>query len=90
MKYLVQWSVPQATFKEATQRFVKTGAPPPDGVKQLGRWHTMNGTGCAIMEAKDQKAIYQLVAEWGDMIDIQAAPVLEDAEAGEVLGKLYG
>jgi len=90
MKYLLQWSIPQAGFKDATKRFLKTGAPVPEGVVQLGRWHTMNGTGCAILEASDPKGVWSLCAEWSDVIDIEAHPVLEDSDAAEVLGKLYG
>jgi hypothetical protein len=89
MKYLVQWTVPQATFRVATERFLKTGAKPPDGVTQLGRWFGMNGQGCAVLEASDPKGIFALVSEWQEFIDIEATPVLEDDEAGEVLSKLY-
>jgi Protein of unknown function (DUF3303) len=89
MKYLVQWSVPQQSMRAATARFLETGGKPPDGVTQLGRWFGMNGKGCAVMEAADPKGVFSLVSEWQEFIEIEATPVLEDDEAGEVLSKLY-
>jgi hypothetical protein len=90
MKYLVTWSLEQPTMRAATERFLQTGAKPPDGVTQLGRWFGMNGTGCAVMEAADPKGIFTLVSEWREYLQIEATPVLEDDEAGEILSKIYG
>ncbi|HET6735025.1 DUF3303 domain-containing protein [Mycobacterium sp.] len=90
MKYLVSWSVPQQANRAAAQRFLETGGKPPDSVTQLGRWHGMNGKGCAVLETDDAKGVYALVAEWREYLDIEATPALEDDEAGEILGKLYG
>jgi hypothetical protein len=90
MKYLVQWSVSQPGVRAATERFLKTGAKPPDGVTQLGRWFGMNGKGCSVVEASDPKGVFALVSEWQEFIQIEATPVLEDDEAGEIFAKLYG
>ena len=56
----------------------------------IGRWHGMNGTGFAIVESDDAKALYAWQAEWMDMIDIRVTPCLEDEDAGAVLGALKG
>lgn len=90
MKYLVQWSLPQATFRDSVGRFLKTGGQPPAGVTLLGRWHGMNGKGVAIVEADDSKALFAYMAEWLEVIPIEATPLVEDAEAGEVLARIYG
>lgn len=50
----------------------------------------MNGKGCAIVETDDSKALFAYMAEWLEFIPIEATPLVEDAEAGEVLGRLYG
>jgi hypothetical protein len=89
MKYLVQWSLPQATFRQAAQRFVKTGGMPPSGVTLIGRWHGMNGKGFAVVETSDSKALFAYMAEWLEYIPIEATALVEDAEAGEVLASLY-
>ena len=89
MKYLMQWSLPQATFRQSVQRFLKTGGVPPSGVELIGRWHGMNGKGCAVVEAADPKALFAYVTEWQELIPIEATPLVEDAEAAEALAPLY-
>jgi hypothetical protein len=88
MKYLVTWSVAQPAARAARDRFLQTGAKPPDGVTQLGRWFGMNGKGCSVVESSDPKGVFALLAEWQEFIDIEATPVLEDDEAGEIFSKV--
>jgi len=85
MKYIVSWSLPYSTFNAAAARFLQAGGLPPAPVKLIGRWHGMNNRGFAVVEASEPKALYSWVAEWSDMIAIEATPCLEDAEVGEVL-----
>lgn len=90
MKYIVSWTFPTAFVRESTERFLKTGGAPPAGVKVIGRWHGMNGTGFAIAETTDAKALYHWYSEWSDVLAIQVTPCLEDADAGAVLAALKG
>lgn len=85
MKYIVSWSLPQATYNAATARFLQTGAMPPAGVTLLGRWHGMSGAGFGIVETSDAKALYAYMAEWMEFLPIAVTPCLEDADAGAVL-----
>jgi hypothetical protein len=89
MKFLVQWSLPQSTFRPAVTRFLQAGGLPPAGVTLVGRWHGMNGKGCAVVETTDAKALYAWVAEWMEFLPIETTPVLEDADAGAVLSTMY-
>ena len=88
MKYIVSWTLPQASYSAATARFLETGGAPPKGVDMLGRWHGMNGQGFAIAESNDAKALYLFQAQWADLIAIEITPCLEDADAGAVLASL--
>jgi len=88
MKYISSWSVPQASFNAAVARFLETGGAPPKGVTMLGRWHGMDGTGFAISESTDPKAMYLWQAQWADVLDLTVTPCLEDADAGEVMASL--
>ena len=88
MKYIVHWKTPQGTANAAIKRFLETGGAPPEGVKLLGRWHGMSGEGFAIGESSDPKAMFQLYAQWIDVIDMTITPCVEDAEAGPVLASL--
>lgn len=74
----------------AAQRFIKTGAKPPQGATQLGRWFGLNGKGCAVLEAPDPQPVFELISEWQEFMEIEATPVLEDDEAGAIMSKLYG
>jgi Protein of unknown function (DUF3303) len=89
MKFLVSWSLPPDTYRAAVARFLKAGGMPPANVKLIGRWHGMSGKGCAVVETTDAKALYTWVAEWGEFLPLETTPVVEDADAGEVLGSLF-
>ena len=88
MKFMVSWTVPQGTFNAAVARFLETGGAPPEGVKMLGRWHSLNGHGVAISESSDPKAMYRWVTQWADLLPLTVSPCLEDADAGEVMASL--
>jgi hypothetical protein len=89
MKFVVSWSIPQVTYRAAVARFLQSGGAPPAGVNMIGRWHGMNGTGFAVVETSDPKALYAWVAEWSEFLPVQTTPVLEDADAGAVLGAMF-
>lgn len=89
MKFLVSWTLPPATFRPAVARFLESGGMPPRSVKLIGRWHGMSGGGCAVVETDDERALYDWIAEWSEFLPLQTTPVLEDAEAGEVLAARY-
>lgn len=89
MKYMASWTHSHGEEYRATiAHFLKTGGQPPAGVKMIGRWHGANGTGFAVAESEDPKAILEWVAEWREFMDIKATPVLEDADMASVLQKL--
>ena len=71
------------------QRFLKQGGIPPAGVTLIGRWHGMNGKGCAVVESSDAQALFSYIAEWMEFIHIEATPLVEDGEAAEALALLY-
>ena len=89
MKFLVSWSLPHATFRPAVARFLEGGGMPPAGIKLIGRRHGMSGKGCAVVDTDDAKALYAWVAEWSEFLPLETTPVVEDGDAGAVLGSLY-
>jgi Protein of unknown function (DUF3303) len=91
MKYLVQWHLSEpSAVRSAAERFLKTGGKLPEGVKLVGRWFGTNGKGCLVVEASDPKQVFEAVTEYAEFMQIEATPAIEDQEAGEVLGKLFG
>lgn len=66
---------------EVHDRFAQTGAPPPNNVKMVGRWHSAEGNrGWLICETDDGKAIARWLQEWTDLISFEVTPVLTDEE----------
>ena len=89
MKFMVSYSIPPASMVAARARFLETGGNPPAGVKMLGRWHGA-GQGFALAQSDDPKAVYEWAAVWADLMNISVIPVVEDADAAEVLGRIHG
>ncbi len=87
MKFMTSWSGKPDTFRAAVSRFLETGGAPPKGVTMLGRWHGAN-IGYALAETDDLKGIYEWTARWSDLLEFSVVPVMDDAELGEVLGKI--
>jgi hypothetical protein len=88
MKFIVSWTIPKASVASSEARFLSTGAPPPVGVKMIGRWHGMSGGGVLIAETDDAKALYSWLAHWNDLLEFQTTPCVEDAQAGEVMAAI--
>ncbi|MFV8054211.1 DUF3303 domain-containing protein [Mycobacterium sp. 48b] len=89
MKFIVHWTQSQANYRDAVEKFKKTGGQVPEGAKMLHRWWGMNGQGFAIVETDDAKAMFESVAEWGEFLTFDITPCVEDTEAGEVLARLF-
>ena len=88
---MVTWSLKPGAIKEAVGRFLATGAAPPQGVTMLGRWHSVDlSCGFTLYESDDAAAMYEGSATWADLIDLKTHVVVEDAEAGVALAKVYG
>lgn len=87
MKFIVTWKTPQSSVVDSQARFLQTGGGPPDGVKMVGRWHGVT-RGVAIAETNDAKALFAWLSQWTDLLEMEATPCLEDAEAGEVMSAI--
>jgi hypothetical protein len=87
MQFFVSWKIKPEHRDAATARFVETGAPPPDGVKMLGRWHFTEGReGFLIAESADAVAIGKWTHAWTDLLSFRIVPIVDDEGFKEVLG----
>ncbi|MBN3762681.1 DUF3303 domain-containing protein [Burkholderia sp. Ac-20365] len=88
MKFIVQWNGLPTTQSSAVERFMKSGgALPPDGIKMLGRWHTIGElSGFAIVESDSSAPLAAWVLDWGDLFTFRVTPALTDEELGAALG----
>jgi hypothetical protein len=90
MKFLSTWSIRPGCLREAVDRFLAGQAQPLDGVKLLGRWHKSDiSGGFSLSETDNPSALYEFAAMWVDMLEIQTAVVIEDAEAAPIMAKLF-
>lgn len=91
MKFMVTWSVRSGAIKEAVNRFLAGGGAPAPGVKLLGRWHkTDSSGGFALYETDNAAALAASSIEWSDVLETHDHLVIEDAEAGPMLAKVFG
>lgn len=78
-------------WKDATERFLKNGAEPPTGIKTIGRWHYADGSaGVHVFECDNAQLIRDFSQQWGDLLELETRPVVEDAEAGAAMAKHSG
>lgn len=90
MKFMIAWRIAPAGYKVAVEKFLSTGAPLPEGIESLGRWHMPGSTrGWHIVQG-DPVAVAHHVAEWGEHLEADIYPVLDDEAAGKAAAKVYG
>lgn len=90
MKFLSTWSVRPGCLHEAINRFLAGQAQPGAGIKLLGRWHKADCSGgFSLSETDNPSALYEFAATWADMLEIHTALVIEDAEAGPIMAKVF-
>ena len=90
MKFLSTWSVRPGCLQEAVGRFLAGQAQPIAGVTLLGRWHKVDlSGGYSLSETDNPSALYEFAAMWVDMLEIHTGVVVEDAEAGPIMAKVF-
>ena len=71
MLFMVTWKLAPAHQRAAARRFLDGGAPPPDGMRILGRWHVPgSAAGFALCETDDVGLVAVHLAEWGDLLEL--------------------
>ena len=90
MKYMLSWRLAPGQHKRAAEAFLANGAPMPEGLTSLGRWHAPGSARGWLIAEGDVNAVAEHVATWADMLEIEVTPVLGDEEAGAAHAKAYG
>jgi hypothetical protein len=88
MKFILtfDWTPDAEERAEGIARFQRTGGLPPEGVKLLGRWTRADlSGGFALLETDDAKRLLEFAYMWGDLMDLQIFPVLDDQELSTAL-----
>ena len=83
MKFMVTFELDAETRMAAIEEFLSSGAPAPEGVKMLGRWHSVNmNIGYTLCETDDLAKLGRWTHEWANMLHFDIQPVMDDEEAG--------
>lgn len=84
MKYMICWSISPENYNAAFDAFLEGGAPMPNGLTALGRWHTPGSMkGWLLCETDDPIALAQHIAEWAPLLRLEVTPVIGDEAAAE-------
>jgi len=87
MKFMIIWTISPSLYRDAIERFLSPGATDVDGLTTVGRWHMPGSSrGWHVVEGSAE-ALATHEALWGDLLEIQVFPVLEDAEAAPCLAR---
>jgi uncharacterized protein DUF3303 len=92
MKFMMSfaWSPDAQRRAEGIARFSRNGGM-PDGVRLLGRWTRADlGGGFDLLETDDPTRLAEFAYQWSDLMELQIAPVLEDAELATALQRAMG
>jgi len=83
MRFMVEWSIPPENYSAAMDAFLAAGAPMPQGLKSLGRWHAPGSCrGWLLCETESLGTLYEHMAEWASLLNLEVTPVVDDEEAG--------
>ncbi len=87
MKFMVHWSLPVGSAKEAYRRLAAGGDMEGPDVEILGAWLSVSHCdGWAMIETDDPEAIAKWIYAWADINTHEVTPVIEGADIGRVLG----
>jgi hypothetical protein len=68
MKFMISWKIQPGCTKAAVERFLKTGASIPTGVKTIGRWHAPGFSYEWLVVEGDATGVAEVVAPWDDLL----------------------
>ena len=91
MLFSITWRGRPEVRNAATERFLKSGGKPPQGVKFIGRWHHIGQiSGVAIAEADDPLLMAKWALEWNDLFETEVLAVATDEQLGPILAQAIG
>ncbi|NKB48478.1 MAG: DUF3303 domain-containing protein [Alphaproteobacteria bacterium] len=88
MYFMTVWTFSPENSQATIERFMETGAVPPEGVTMLSRWHDAAGhRGFAISETDDPIALAKWCRGWTDLLEFEIIPVLNDEQLAAALSE---
>lgn len=89
MLFMTIFSYEPENRDEVIKRAVSDGLQTPDDVKELGVWSALSGGKVfRLLEADDEKLLYQGTYLWSDLGKIEVVPVMETHQLLEMLARM--
>jgi len=89
MLFMTIFSYEPENRDKVIKRAVSDGLQTPDDVKELGVWSALSGGKVfRLLEADDEKALYQGTYLWSDLGKIEVVPVMETHQLLEMLARM--
>jgi hypothetical protein len=87
MLFVLSWTIRHDCRNHAMKRFIESGgAPAPDGVTMLGRWHAVGRrTGFGVAETNDLALLQKWVLNWSDVLDMDVYPAMTDEQIAPLM-----
>ena len=87
MLFLNIYTYKEGKREEIIERRLEKGRAEPEGVKILGEWTALDGSG-GYMLFETNKPDYTWTLTWNDLLDMQMIPVVDTEK--DVMGLLKG
>ncbi len=87
MLFLNIYTYKEGKREEIIERRLEKGRAEPEGVKILGEWTALDGSG-GYMLFETNKPDYTWTLTWNDLLDMQMIPVVDTEK--DVIGLLKG
>ena len=86
----MHWSIKDNCTELAVKKFLSTGAPMPDNCELVARYHAPGSCqGWLIARTDDIATIYEHASEWGELLNWDTHPVVNDDIAGVTCNKVW-
>ena len=87
MLYVMTWTLQPEQRDRVQSLFKETGGAPPEGVRLLGRWHSVaGGKGVLVAESDDAAAMAAWAQQWSGVLSLDAYPAMTDETLANVIG----
>jgi hypothetical protein len=87
--FVARWNITEDACERLLERFVRLQGRTPEGIRIVGRWHRTDGSGgFMIVEASSMRPLTELAYEWNDLLFVEIAPVVSDADLAPIIERL--
>lgn len=81
---MMEWKIKLGCTEKAIRNFLSTGAPMPEGLTQIARYHAPGSVkGWLVVETDNPEVLYIHASEWAELLEWNTTPIVADDIAGK-------